>query len=91
MSLTRLFAHYVMNNIALVAVGLPSLGINLAVQYLFDVRLHWVGFYSLFAYVIGLGLSVQYGVLWGMATKQNFTVWGRTWHFRPRKDASASS
>jgi hypothetical protein len=60
--------------------GLPNLAINLGTQFVFDVWLHWSGLYALLAYLIGLGLSIEWSILFAMFTKSNFKL-GR-WKYR---------
>jgi hypothetical protein len=73
-----------------IMIGLPNLGINLTTQFILDVVFHWSGIYSLLAYMIGTGLSVQYSILWAVMTKTNFRIGNREYKFnqddKARKD-----
>jgi len=75
------------NDIILVMTGLPNLAITASTIFILTVVFHWVGIYTLLAYLIGQVFSVQYSVTWAMFTKSNFKVLGREWHFAHRRES----
>ena len=68
------------NAVALVFV-LPNLVINAFVQLVLDVGFGWSGYLSVMAWLIGAGISFEFGVLLSMLIKSNFTVAGRKWNY----------
>jgi len=77
----RFLQKFMTNNIIVIITGLPNLAINLSIQFVLDIYFHWSGALALLAYLIGTGASIQYGVLYAMFTKSNFTLGRWKYHF----------
>ena len=69
------------NNAVALLFVLPNLVINGSVQLMLDVWFGWSGYLSVVAWLIGAGISFEFGVLLSMLIKSNFTVAGRTWNY----------
>ena len=68
------------NAVALAFVG-PNLLINGVTQAILDVYFGWSGWLAILAWLIGGGLSFEFGVVLSMLIKSNFTIAGRKWSY----------
>ena len=62
------------NNAVALGFVLPNLIINGGVQAILDVYFGWSGWLSLLAWLIGGGLSFEFGVVLAMLLKSNFSL-----------------
>ena len=69
------------NNAVGVLFVLPNLAINATVQLILDVGFGWSGYMAVLAWLIGGGLSFEFGILLSMLIKSNFVVLGRRWSY----------
>ena len=85
-----LIKKLIQNNLVVVVMGLPNLGINLGIQFLLDVVFKWSGAFSLLAYLIGLAASIEYSIMFSMLTKSNFRIGKWEFHYSTRRASSDS-
>lgn len=78
-----LLRKYIMNNVIVVVSGLPNLAITAGTLTTLTVFFH---VFPLYAYLVGQVFSVQYGVIYSMLVKVNFTIFGRHWHYDHRDE-----
>ena len=69
------------NNAVALLFVLPNLVINAFVQLVLDVGFGWSGYLSVMAWLIGAGISFEFGIVISMFIKSNFTVAGRRWSY----------
>ena len=79
---------FTLNYLVMGGTGLPNLAINVLTQTVLDVGLGWSGIMSVFAYFVGLALSMTYSNVWSMWTKSEFTFLGHHYSFSHKKDDS---
>lgn len=72
---------YLANHLVAITLVLPNIAINGATQAILDIGFHWTGWLSILAWLIGGGLSLEYGIVFAMFTKTNFKVLGREWKY----------
>ena len=76
---------YIVNNIVLIISVIPNLIISTTVIFILAHWFHWSDYYSVFAYYIAQGFSIQYTVLYYSLTKTNFTIFGHEFHYADKK------
>ena len=82
---------FVKNNAVSLVFVLPNLAINAIIQLVLDVHFGWSGYLSVLAWLIGGGVSFEFGVVLSMLIKSNFTVAGRKWSYAEDKNPQPAS
>lgn len=72
---------FIANHIVAISLLLPNIAINGVTQAILDVYFHWTGWLSVVAWMIGGGLSFEYGILFAMFTKTNLKLLGKEWRY----------
>ena len=64
----------IQNHMVALTFVIPNLLINGATQTILDVYFHWTGYLSILAWMIGGGLSLEYGILLSTYSKSSFKL-----------------
>ena len=80
-----LTTKFVKNNLVAVAFVLPNLAINGGIQIVLDVYFGWSGWLSILAWMIGGGVSLEFGIVLSMLLKSNFKLGKWRYSYAPER------